>query len=229
MKRDEQHYLSEQIDPLLVAGARDFLYPHLRAGRVLNLGLGYGVWDERLAGDERLSVTGVDLSEKLVAHFSQRFPKLRYVCSDVFDFRPEQPFATIVASHFLEHIADAVGLLRLIRGWIQSDGVLLLVVPNASSVHRQIGVRMGLIQSVTDLNDGDRMIGHQRVYTAELLRAHFAQSGGFQVELLRGVTLKTLSNAQLATLPRAYVEACCTMDAGIDALACQLALVARPV
>jgi 2-polyprenyl-3-methyl-5-hydroxy-6-metoxy-1,4-benzoquinol methylase len=229
MKRDEQHYLSEQVDPLLVAGARDFLYPHLRAGRVLNLGLGYGVWDERLASDERLNVTGVDLSEQLVAHFSQRFPELRYVCSDVFDYQPEQPFQTIVASHFLEHIADAVGLLRRMRGWLESDGVLLLVVPNAGSVHRQIGVKMGLIQQVTDLNDGDRMLGHQRVYTAELLREHFAQAGGFQIELLRGVTLKALSNAQLASLPRAYVDACCAMDVGIDALACQLALVARPI
>jgi 2-polyprenyl-3-methyl-5-hydroxy-6-metoxy-1,4-benzoquinol methylase len=228
VKRDEQHYLSEQVDPLFISGARDFLNSRLRPARVLNLGLGYGVWDERLANDPRLEVTGVDLSRELVDRFSVRFPAVEYVCSDVFDYAPAAAFDTIVASHFLEHIADAVGLLRRMRGFIHPEGALLLVVPNAGSVHRQIGVRMGLIQQVTDLNDGDRMLGHQRVYTADLLRSQFEQSGAWKIDVLRGVTLKALSNAQLAALPRAYVDACCTIDSGIDDLACQLAVAARP-
>jgi SAM-dependent methyltransferase len=229
MREDEQHYLGEQVDPVLIAGARAFLYPYLRRGRVLNLGLGYGVWDDRLNQERDCQVVGLDLSRELVERFSARYPAIEYVCSDVFDYAPPAAFDTIVASHILEHIDDAVGLLRRLHGWLRPAGVLLLVVPNADSLHRQLGVKMGFLRQVTDLNDGDRLLGHRRVYTRALLREHFDAAGGWQLELLRGITLKALSNAQLALLPRAYLDACCAMVDGIDDLACQLAVVARGV
>jgi hypothetical protein len=87
---------------------------------------------------------------------------------------------------------------------------------------------MGLLGRVTDLNEGDALLGHRRVYTMALLREHFAASG-LEVVHFAGVTLKTLSNAQLAELPRGYVDACIAMADEVGALACQIAVVAtRP-
>ncbi|HWN68041.1 MAG TPA: hypothetical protein VNM90_10415, partial [Haliangium sp.] len=97
--------------------------------------------------------------------------------------------------------------------------------PNAESVHRRIGQRMGLLARLTDLNEADLRIGHRRVYTADLLRAHLL-AAGLRVRLLTGLTFKPLSNAQLAQLPRSYVDACVTMAGEeLGSLACQLAAV----
>ncbi len=221
----ERHYLSDQIDPIYIAAARDFLYPHLRPGRMLNVGLGYGTRDGRLATESSSAVWGLDLSSVLVEEMRRRYPKIRYVCSDVFDFRPESPFDTIVASHFLEHMADPHALLKLFSSWLAPEGRILLVVPNATSIHRLIGKQMGLLREVTDLNDGDRKLGHHRVYTAGTIRQHIEESG-LRVELLQGVTFKALSNAQLAQMPPAYVDACAGLQQVGD-FACQLAAVLR--
>lgn len=218
----ENHYLSNEVDPLFIAGARDYLYRYLKRGRILNLGLGYGTWDAALAKETSSLVIGLDISGVLIEQFSKLYPSIHYVLSDVFDYEPEAPFDTIVASHFLEHMAEPVQLLEKLRAWLAPGGCLLLVVPNAQSAHRLIGKQMGMLGEVTDLNDADRMLGHYRVYTAEILRKHVAQ-GGLSISHLSGVTLKALSNGQLAQLPRAYVDACCALH-DLD-MACQLAAV----
>jgi 2-polyprenyl-3-methyl-5-hydroxy-6-metoxy-1,4-benzoquinol methylase len=207
----DRHYLTNEIDPLYIAAARDFLYRYLRPGRVLNVGLGYGTWDERLAEERSSRVYGLDLSSELVSAFSKKYPNISYVCLDVFDYVPEGQFDTIVASHFLEHVDDAVHLLRTFGSWLAPKGRILIAVPNARSAHRRIGKQMGLLAELTDLNEGDHLLGHRRVYTRELLEAHVAEAG-LSFEQLGGVTFKALSNSQLAQLPRAYVQACCQLE-----------------
>lgn len=219
-----EHYLTDQIDPMFIRGARDFLWEHVRPGRILNLGLGYGAWDERL-GERDDEVVGLDLDAALVEHFRARFPRVRYVHTDVYAYEPDGPFDTIVASHFLEHVEQPVELLRRMRRWLAPGGHIVILVPNADSVHRHIGKRMGLLARVTDLNEADLRIGHRRVYTADLLRAHLLEAG-LHVQLLTGVTFKPLSNAQLAQMPRSYVDACVAMAGEeLGPLACQLAAV----
>jgi len=220
-----EHYVSDQIDPMFIAAARDWLYPHLVHGRILNVGLGYGTWDERLCRETGSKVIGLDISSELVEHHRAKYPQIEYSAVDVFGYRPPHAFDTIVASHLLEHIDDAIGLLRLFGQWLTPQGRLLVVVPNAHSVHRIIGRRMGLLRELTDLNEGDRMLGHVRVYTPALLRSHF-QEATLQVREFSGVTFKSLSNRQLAAMPREYVEACCALSTEVGDLAGQLAVVA---
>jgi len=222
----DRHYESADIDPMFVAAARDHLYSHLRPGRILNLGLGYGTWDERLSTESSSQVIGLDMSQTLVDRFASRYPSIEYVCCDVFDYVPDGQFDTISASHFLEHIAEPVRLLDKLRAWLAPGGRILLVVPNAHSFHRHLGKHMGFLNQVTDLNDGDHMLGHQRVYTTDELASHVAEAG-LQIEQVGGVTFKPLSNAQLADMPSGYVDACCAMGAELGPGACQIALVAH--
>jgi hypothetical protein len=108
---------------------------------------------------------------------------------------------------------------------LRPGGRILVVVPNADSVHRRLGAQMGLLGAVTDLNDGDRLLGHRRVYTRALLEAHIAEAG-LRVERLFGVTFKPVSNAQLAAMPRAYVDACLALRGeDVGELGMQLAAV----
>jgi SAM-dependent methyltransferase len=147
------------------------------------------------------------------------------VCADVFAYEPPAPLDTIVASHFLEHVDEPVDLLRRFARWLAPGGRALLVVPNAGSLHRQIGRRMGLLRELTDLNDGDLRLGHKRVYTRAVLDAHLAASG-LAVVHVAGATLKALSNAQLAALPRAYLDACIAMNGSdVGDYGCQIVAV----
>jgi SAM-dependent methyltransferase len=218
-----EHYLSDEIDPLLLRGSRDYLSPYLKSGCTLNVGLGYGVWDELLAELPGEAV-GLDIDGALVAHFRAKYPRIRYIHSDVFDYRPDHPFDTIVASHLLEHVDRPIELLQLFRSWLSPGGHLLVVVPNAESLHRQIGLRMGLLNQLLDLNETDHRLGHVRVYTFELLREHL-EAGQLKIHHLCGVTLKPMSNGQLSAMSTEYLDACVRMSHELGRLAAQIAAV----
>jgi len=89
-----------------------------------------------------------------------------------------------------------VTILRATRDLLGPHGVAIVTVPNADSIHRQIGVAMGMLASTTELNEADHRIGHRRVYTREALTAD-VEASGLTIEHVGGVFLKPLSNAQI--------------------------------
>jgi 2-polyprenyl-3-methyl-5-hydroxy-6-metoxy-1,4-benzoquinol methylase len=104
---------------------------------------------------------------------------------------------TVIMTHVLEHVKDPQSLLQLVKNkWLAKNGRILVMVPNANSLHRQIGVMMGKISSVTGLDEGDKMVGHYRVYTRETLK-HDVQKSGLTIKKEGGFFIKTLSNAQI--------------------------------
>ena len=86
-------------------------------------------------------------------------------------FQPEQPYGAVLALHVLEHVDDAPGLARHIAQWVEPGGVLVAVTPNAQSIHRQLGVRMGLHDTLDALSPRDHLVGHRRVYDIDGLTA----------------------------------------------------------
>jgi SAM-dependent methyltransferase len=146
------------------------------------------------------SVVSVDGSQQVVDNLAKRFPdgRLRAVCAYFEKLRLDEAFDTVVLAHVLEHVDDPAGVLAVARRALRPTGVMLIDVPNAMSLHRQIGVEMGLLDAVTDLHEGDLSIGHQRVYTPAAFRAE-VEAAGLRIEHFGGVFIKVLSNAQCAT------------------------------
>lgn len=68
-------------------------------------------------------------------------------------------------SHVLEHVDSPSEILKITKQLLGIDGLLVASVPNANSIHRQTGVRLGLMPDLSDV--GDTSTGHQRVYTAK--------------------------------------------------------------
>jgi 2-polyprenyl-3-methyl-5-hydroxy-6-metoxy-1,4-benzoquinol methylase len=199
---------SDKIDPLYIAGARDALYTHV-SGRVLNVGLGYGVWDDRLNRDRNIQVTGLDIELKLVREFTGRYSGITYVCADVLTYQPDEPFDTIIASHLIDRVDDPVTLLRRFASWLKPSGRVIVVVPNANSLHRIIGQAIGLLAEVTNPTEADLEIGRRRAYTRETLERDIRASD--LRGTVRNLGLKPLSDSQLTELPRNYVDACCKL------------------
>jgi 2-polyprenyl-3-methyl-5-hydroxy-6-metoxy-1,4-benzoquinol methylase len=112
------------------------------------------------------------------------------------DFETQMKYDTIIMSHVLEHVSDPISVLKKIHNWLKDDGVFLVSVPNAKSIHRLVAVEMGLLESEYELNSRDKELGHYRVYDLELLKSHLVCSN-FKVQEDGGVFFKPLSNGQI--------------------------------
>jgi 2-polyprenyl-3-methyl-5-hydroxy-6-metoxy-1,4-benzoquinol methylase len=115
------------------------------------------------------------------------------------EFNTDKKFDTIVMSHVLEHLSNPVEVLGKIQHWLADDGVFLLSVPNAKSIHRLVAVEMGLLKEVHELNQRDKDAGHYRVYDMDLLKSDVI-SAGLKVKESGGIFLKPLSNGQINEL-----------------------------
>lgn len=164
--------------------------------------LGYG--DGELIGglvDKFDDITLVEGSKKLVNIARGRykdFPKLTVVNRYFEDYfvKDENKFNAILANHVLEHIDDPVSFLKHSKTWLKNDGIAFFTVPNASSLHRRIGVELGMLESVYDLSEQDRLVGHKRVYDKNQLDNDLL-NGGYSIIRQGGFNLKLISQKQM--------------------------------
>jgi 2-polyprenyl-3-methyl-5-hydroxy-6-metoxy-1,4-benzoquinol methylase len=106
-----------------------------------------------------------------------------------------QSFDYIYLIHTLEHLDNPVGALEKIGTLLAPGGVMLVAVPNARALSRQIAVQMGLIGYHTAVTEGEKLQGHCRTYTLDTLVSDI-QEAGLRVVHSGGVLLKTLANFQ---------------------------------
>lgn len=115
------------------------------------------------------------------------------------EFVPEVSYDVVFASHVLEHVMDPLETLRKIKSWLKPTGIVIVVVPNAESLHRRLSVAIGHSGSVFELSARDHLVGHRRVYSLDSLRFDIRR-GGFEVEHELGTFLKPLPNGELIRL-----------------------------
>lgn len=115
------------------------------------------------------------------------------------DFSPDRKFDYVFACYVLEHVIDAVDLLRRIRGLLSDDGLAFIVVPNARAMSRQLARHMGLLDDLYALTPNDVNHGHRRVYDRQLLNRDLRQAGLVQVAQ-GGLMLKLLADFQMNQL-----------------------------
>lgn len=112
---------------------------------------------------------------------------------------PENYYSDVIWFHGIEHIEDPESLLKKIFTSLQPNGRLHVVTPNAFSLHRRVGVAMGLLQDVHELNERDRMVGHVVVFDREQVLSVLDRSG-FVSLAQSGIMIKPLPNAKMKEL-----------------------------
>jgi 2-polyprenyl-3-methyl-5-hydroxy-6-metoxy-1,4-benzoquinol methylase len=184
----------QEFDFKLADYGYETLQPHFRGKEGLEIGPASGFMTKKLVGDfEDLHV--LEASKDLL----DSLPTYDHVTKHhtlVEDFDSPKLFDTIVMSHVLEHIEDPVPALAKIRTWLKDDGVFLVAVPNAKSIHRMVAVEMGLLDDIHSLNSRDHEAGHYRVYDMDILIDHLS-SAGYKIVKKGGYFLKPLSNGQI--------------------------------
>lgn len=189
------------------------LQPFLHGPRVLEMGCSTGHMTRLLAGvvPELTVVEGSRINLERTAAFIWEAPtRISLVHSLWESYTPTMAFDDIVLAGALEHVTDPIAILRRIHAWLRADGRLHVIVPNGRSLHRRIGVAMGILQSLEDFSESDRLLAHRRVYTRDTIVRDLHQAG-FEVHHWQGIILKPLSNAQMQSWPEPLIRALYTV------------------
>lgn len=174
------------------------------AERVLEMGYGTGlITRELLAAGVPVEV--VEGSPTLREHAMAQHPGLTVHLGMFESFAPEQPYDAVLALHVLEHVDRPQELARHLATWLRPGGLLIAVTPNAESIHRRLGRAMGLQTALDDLSDRDHLVGHQRVYDLDGLKADLTGSG-LEVVSDFGYFVKPLANSQMLSWSRAVLD-----------------------
>lgn len=167
----------------------------LKQGKLLELGPAEGLMTEYLLKyDDALTV--IEGSSVFAEQLKEKFPSLRIKQSLFEETEMEEQFDFIVLGHVLEHVADPVLLLQIIKKWLAPGGKVLCAVPNAQSLHRQAAVEMGLLQSIFSQSEKDIHHGHMRIYAPDTFKADFINAG-YTIDHFGGYWLKPISDKQI--------------------------------
>jgi 2-polyprenyl-3-methyl-5-hydroxy-6-metoxy-1,4-benzoquinol methylase len=205
MKAADDRSLSAQY--YLLRYGIQMLLPRLVGPEILELSCGEGGMTQWL-GQNFPSVTTVDGSPALIEKARQTVttPNVEFYCRTFEQFEPTKRFNSIIMSRILEHIEHPVPLLRRVAAWLAPHARLYVIVPNAHSLNRRIGLAMGMVQRLDELTERDRRVGHFRVYHKASLEADL-RAAGLAPVLWDGIFLKPLSDAQVQDWPIELLDA----------------------
>jgi 2-polyprenyl-3-methyl-5-hydroxy-6-metoxy-1,4-benzoquinol methylase len=197
-----------------------------RPGSCLELGPAEGLATAALARQFD-DLTCVEGAETFANSLRERYPGVRVACSIFEEYVPGRTFDNIVLGHVLEHVEHPVEILARVRSWLTPDGRVFALVPNARSLHRQMAVVMGLLESEHSLNAVDLHHGHRRVYDPDSLRRDFL-AAGFRIEAFGGYWIKPIANSQLeATWSPEMIDAAMVVGERYPDIAAEIYVVAE--
>jgi 2-polyprenyl-3-methyl-5-hydroxy-6-metoxy-1,4-benzoquinol methylase len=153
-------------------------------------------------------LTIVDMQDKFSTQLKKdkKLKNAKFILSQWESFKPKKKYSDIFLTDSLEHVQNPVNLLKLIRSWLSKEGRLHIIVPNALSLHRLLGVELGFLKSPYELNKNDIESGHVKVYDHNILKEEIKQAG-LSILSCQGVQLKLNTDVQLANLPQSFSDA----------------------
>jgi SAM-dependent methyltransferase len=141
-------------------------------GPLLDVGAGTGdlLVAARDRGIEAIGVEPVEASARLSAHRGVEVRNAMLEDSGL----PESSYRTVTAFHVLEHMADGLAFLRLLKRWVEPGGHVITEVPNWRSMERRLKGRDW---------PGLRPLEHLAHYGPATLRSTFERAGLVDVQV----------------------------------------------
>ncbi len=172
---------------------------------LLSLGLGHGVVASHIINHHisfLQSYTIIEGSQEIINNFQADNvlpPDVSVVHSLFEDAHFDKSFDAIDMGFILEHVDDPLLVLKKYSMFLQPGGTIFLSVPNALSLHRQIGCNANMLSDLYALSDHDKQLGHQRYFDLEYLSAIVDQAG-LKIMKTKGTFLKPFSTSQLKSM-----------------------------
>lgn len=203
------------IDEKMLQILAERTLPLVKGPNVLEMGVGECAWTgEVIKRFGRSSV--VDGSAVLLALVKEKYGSNVLTHHSFFEtFNPGVKYDTILATMILEHVDDPPLVMRQMKHYSKKDTQIIIMVPNANSIHRLYGTALGFLREPKQLNEGDLNLGHRRVYTASEMEDHIRKAG-LKVVKRWATYIKFLSNAQMKDFTDAQLRGLFALAEKID-------------
>jgi len=183
--------------------------PHVKArGHVLELGFMDGQWTDHFLKNG-CRITAVEGALRNVEYGREKYrgeARVELIHSLFDDFVPSEQFDLIHMGGMLKHLDDPVALLLRARSWLKPDGLLIATTPNARSLHRRVGVHMGMLKDLSSLSETDKKVGNLRHYDLDSFGKLLADAGFEVIEIATSV-VKPASSDRMADWPDDLLDA----------------------
>lgn len=130
-------------------------------------------------------------------------------------FESREHFDVVMMGFILEHVDDPGLILRRFRDNLGPGGRLYVAVPNAKSMNRRLGLAMGKIGDIYELNANDHALGHQRQFCRDTLTALLCDQG-YRVTWEEGIYLKPLPLGYMQAMPEFEESLQAMCEVGVD-------------
>lgn len=197
----------QEIEFNMINYRLDVMMPKIKGPKVLEMGCSTGVMTRRLV-KKFPTLTVIDGSKKYIECVKNlvREKNAKFIVSLFEDFETDEKFNDIIMANALEHVKDPISVLKKAKNWLRKDGRIHIIVPNAKSLHRRIGQKLGIIKNLDDFSKLDKKIGHRRVYTKESLKKDIAKAK-LKTVYEKGIFLKPLSYSQMSNWDKKILDA----------------------
>lgn len=184
------------VDEKLLRILAEKVVPLVEGPLVLEMGFGENAWTKRVIA--KFGKTHIVDGSRILLDSAKEEYGDKVIPFQAFfeDFNPGIAFDSILATMILEHVDDPQQVLKQIKTYAKSTSQVMIMVPNANSLHRLYGTSLGLLQAPTDLSESDIQLGHKRVYTAAELEKDI-QASGLIIKQRLPTYVKFLSNSQM--------------------------------
>jgi 2-polyprenyl-3-methyl-5-hydroxy-6-metoxy-1,4-benzoquinol methylase len=108
---------------------------------VLDIGIGYGFWNEYLA-KRSYNTYGIDVSAEAIDYCNQRGLPCEFNSFE--SFEAKRKYSLVCMFDVLEHFADPLGMLVKARGLMDENALLYIQVPNVIGLKVPYGHSLGL-------------------------------------------------------------------------------------
>lgn len=182
---------------------------------LLELGLGHGYTTALFNRHFQRHVV-LEGSSVVIELFRDNYPGLNIeLVEGYFEHFDSREQFDVMMGFILEHVDDPGLILRRFRANLRPGGRLYVAVPNAKSLNRRLGLAMGKINDIYELNANDHALGHQRQFCRDTLKA-LLQAEGYRVTWEEGIYLKPLPLGYMQNMPEFEENLQAMCEVGVD-------------
>ncbi|MBY0263995.1 MAG: class I SAM-dependent methyltransferase [Holosporales bacterium] len=199
------------------------------AKTLLELGVGHGLTTPKFFSHFSKHVV-IEGSGAVINQFRETYPHCnpQMIHSYFEDFQTSEKFDVIVMGFVLEHVDDPLLILNHFKKFLSPEGRCFVAVPNGASLHREIGLKAGLLKDLMLLGEADLELGHKRLYTVKTISEDL-EKAGYEIVRKEGVFLKPFTTSQLQSLKLSsdVIDAMCQVGVQYPELSAALLLEAK--
>lgn len=183
--------------------------PHVKpAASILELGFMDGQWTDHFLR-KGCRVTAVEGATRNVEFGRAKYrdePRVELIHALFQDYEPGEQFDIVHMGGMLKHLDDPAHLLRRARRWLLPGGILIATTPNARSLHRRLGVYMGLLKDLDALSPTDIAVGNNRHYDLPTFR-QLIETSGYDIVEIGTAIIKPASSDKIEAWPDDLLDA----------------------